>query len=84
MITTTLSIKELRAKLKPLGFTVKTQMLSFGRAGKIVRIKDNKEMPSMFTGEADLAQWKPAIDAITGIELVEGGYRVSGPWSGLK
>ena len=85
MNLTTLTVKELRKKLKPLGFNVKTKSLSFGQAGIVVRISDGAELPSMFMNQEHLQQWKPAIDAITNINVVDDYTdRVSGPWSGLR
>ncbi len=83
-MTTTLTLKELKAKLKPLGFTVKTCTYSHGRSGWIVRVADAAVMPSMFTVK-ELALWQPAIDTITNIRLVgTHGEPISGPWSGLR
>lgn len=84
-MTTTLTIKELRNKLKPLGFNVKTKSLSFGMVGSVVRISDGAVLPEMFMNQEHLQQWKPAIDAITNI-LVVNDYtdRVSGPWTNLR
>jgi hypothetical protein len=81
----TLTLKELKAKLKPLGFTVKTSAYSHGRSGWIVRVADAAVMPSIFVGKGQLAQWQPAIDATTNITLVgTHGEPISGPWSGLR
>jgi hypothetical protein len=82
---TTITLKELKAKLKPLGFTVKTCAYSYGRSGWIVRVADAAVMPSIFAGKGQLAQWQPAIDATTNITLVgTHGEPISGPWSGLR
>ena len=84
-MTTTITLKELKAKLKPLGFTVKTCAYSHGRSGWIVRVADAAVMPSLFAGMDHWKEWQPAIDAITNITLVGAqGEPISGPWSGLR
>jgi hypothetical protein len=54
------SLADIRKSLKPLGFTVKTKKLSWGRHATYVRISDKAEMPMMFTAET-LEEWKPLI-----------------------
>jgi hypothetical protein len=81
----TYTISELRKVLKPLGFTVKTKLFSFGVGGWIERLSDGKKMPDVFFGESDRAPWIPAIGAITDINVVTTSTdKVSGPWSGLR
>jgi hypothetical protein len=81
---TTITLKELKAKLKPLGFTVRTCKYAFSHAGWIVRLSDKVPMPSLFAGEEERAKWGPAIEAITDIVVFNGSERVSGPWATLR
>ena len=77
-----ITVIELRKKLKPWGFTVRTKALSFGISGTIVRLSDKQTMPSMFPSAEDRNEWLPALKAIENIRIIDAyGDRVSGPWS---
>lgn len=56
------TLAELRRAIKPLGFKIKTQTMSWGRHATYVRLSDNRELTyNVFTPE-DLAQWNPLFD----------------------
>lgn len=85
--TFTITVKYLRKKLKPLGFTIKTKSLSIGVYGSIHRISDGKKLPEMFfndeEGIKELQSWKPVVDVIQGMRVVtDSTDRVFGVWSG--
>ena len=71
-----ITLKQLRAKLKPLGYTVKTKLKPLDSTGKKVervgmihRISDNQEL-------------LPVIEATKGVVVMDNyGNRVSGLWS---
>ena len=77
-----ITLKQLRAKLKPLGYTVKTKSFSFGRTGMVHRISDNQELPSTFFSQTERQEWLPAIEVTQGIRVVdEDGIEMLGSWS---
>ena len=65
-----MELKELRKLLKPHGFKVKTVRYSHSRHGTIIRIADDKQMPTIFFGEADRQQWIEAINILSSIDCV--------------
>ena len=54
-------INEIRKAIKPLGFNVKTKSLSWGQHATYFRIKDKKELPTIFTSET-IKEWQQLID----------------------
>lgn len=63
-----MQLKELRKQLKQHGFTVKTEMLTWGRHATIIRISDRAKMPSVFHGEDHRQEWIQAINIVAQIE----------------
>jgi len=69
-----ITIKQLQAKLKPLGYMVKTKISNSGPCEMVHRISDNQELPSMFFSQTERQEWLPAIEAIEdtqGIRVVD-------------
>ena len=81
-MTTTLTVNELRKKLKSIGFNLKIETFSFGKHGSVIRNDTKETMPTMFTEESK-KEWQPAIDMIQSITVIDShGDRVCGSWSG--
>lgn len=81
MTKTTITLTELRKQLKKVGAKVKTKSLSFGISGSIYNSK-GEQLPSMFMGQEHLNQWKPVLEIIKDIVVVnEYTDKISGPWS---
>jgi len=73
------TLSDLRRALKAIGFALKTKAYSDFTGSTYVRLADKKVFPSVFFGEADIAQWQPLIsflkenkDAIKAIGKAEG------------
>jgi len=82
---TTITVGDLRKKLKKLGFTVKTKTLSIGIVGSVHHIGSGLQLPSIFFSEDDRQMWIHAIECITKIRVVtDSTDKVSGPWSHLR
>ena len=57
-----MEVSELRKVLKPLGFKVKVQSLSYGKHATITDLTGNRKLTgNVFTAET-LLFWKPAIE----------------------
>lgn len=58
------TINDIRKAIKPIGFKVKTQSLSWGRHATYIHIDSGQELSfNVFTPDT-LARWKPLIDWI--------------------
>lgn len=56
------TLNDLRKALKPLGYKIKTQSLSFGRYATLIHIETGDELTyNVFTPET-LERWQPAFD----------------------
>ena len=81
MPKTTITLSELRKQLKQVGAKVKTQTLSFGVSATVYN-SEGKQLPSMFMGEDHLNQWKPVLEIIKDIVVVNDySDKISGPWN---
>jgi hypothetical protein len=77
----TINIKDLRKQLKPLGYKVATKSLYIGIQATIIRISDSQVLPSIFCGKEDLESWKPVLDVIKDIKVVNDySDKIYGPW----
>ena len=66
-------LKELRNRLKLHGFKVTTERFTWPesrRHGTIIRISDNKEMPTIFFSEERQQEWIEAINIASSINCV--------------
>ena len=83
MLKTTITLADLRRKLRQVGAKVKTQALSFGVSATIYN-SEGEKLPSMFMDENHLNKWRPVLEIITGI-IVMNDYsdKITGPWSSL-
>jgi hypothetical protein len=76
----TVTVNELRKRLKSAGFKLKTESLSFGTSGSILD-GEGRRMPSIFTSET-MPKWQPALDIIKNIKVItDSTDKVYGPWS---
>jgi hypothetical protein len=57
-----MSLNELRREIRKLGFTVKTQMLSWGRHATFVHIESKKELAFNVASEETWKLWQPLLD----------------------
>ena len=55
------TLTELRRELKPLGFKVRTETLSWGRHATYTDM-EGEEWPSLYFNDEQKAKWKPLRD----------------------
>ena len=78
----TITLSELRKRLRQVGAKVKTESLSFVVAGSIYN-SEGEELPSIFMGKHHLNKWIPVLEIINDVDVVVNNHseKISGPWS---
>lgn len=56
------TLSDLRKAIKPLGYKIKTQSLSFGRYATLVHVETNDALTYNVFNAETLARWQPAFD----------------------
>jgi len=70
-------LKELREKIKPLGFKIKTKGLSWGRHLTYVHVESGEELTFNILTEEQAKRWKPLYDYLKTIpenEILQAKY----------
>lgn len=77
-----MQLKELRKQIKPLGYKVKTQSLSWGRHATYVHIESGEELTFNVATEEQVKRWKPLHDFLASVpedtELFDGEEKIYG------
>jgi hypothetical protein len=75
-------LKELRKELKPLGFKIKTESLSWGRHATYVHVESGEELTFNVATQEQVERWKPLHDHLATIPedaiLVDKGEKIYG------
>ena len=68
-----MQLKQLRKEIKPLGFKVLTESLSWGRLATFVHIESGEKLTFNVATQQQIDRWKPLHDYLKNVKEVRDG-----------